>query len=120
MKARYDRRIQFLKEIHLFSSLPKHYLQKMTGMFQRNDYIRNQYVFHQTKIGKNSLSDCKRAYQANDNSFANFQFLGGEARKHMARFLYIIGEGEFEISIKTITSKVKEPVKTDLVGFLRP
>ena len=33
MKVRYDRRIQFLKAIPIFSSLSKHYLQKMTGMF---------------------------------------------------------------------------------------
>ena len=46
MKGRYDRRIQFLKSIPLFESLSKHYLQKMTGMFQRCDFIRNQYVFH--------------------------------------------------------------------------
>ena len=41
VKARYDKRIMFLKEISLFSTLPKHYLQKMTGMFLRSDYIRN-------------------------------------------------------------------------------
>ena len=45
MKAKQDRRIQFLKAIPLFGNLSKHYLQKMTGMFHRVDYIRNQYVF---------------------------------------------------------------------------
>ena len=38
----------------------------------------------------------------------------------MAHYLYVIGKGEFEISIKSIEKVEKEPVKTDLVGFLRP
>ena len=120
MKVRFDRRIQFLKAIPLFSSLSKHFLQKMTGMFQRNDFIRNQYVFHQTVIGHDSIRDVKKAYQANDNSFANFQFIGGERRKLMARYLYIIGKGEFEISIKTQVGQEKEAKPGDLIGFLRP
>ena len=63
----------------------------------------------------------KKAYQSNDNSFANFQFIGGEARKQMVRYLYIIGKGEFEISIKTQIGNEKEELdKTELVGFLRP
>ena len=33
MKAKQDRRIQFLKAVPLFSPLSKHYLTKMTGMF---------------------------------------------------------------------------------------
>ena len=41
MKAKQDKRIQFLKAVPLFSPLSKHYLMKMTSMFHRKDYIRN-------------------------------------------------------------------------------
>ena len=45
MKSRQDRRIQFLQEIPLFSPLSKHYLQRMTSMFYRREFIRDQFVF---------------------------------------------------------------------------
>ena len=38
----------------------------------------------------------------------------------MARYLYIIGKGEFEISIKTQIGQKKEAQPNDLVGYLRP
>ena len=39
----------------------------------------------------------------------------------MVHYLYVIGKGEFEITIKTLVSKEKEEASTsELVGFLRP
>ena len=38
----------------------------------------------------------------------------------MVRYLYIIGKGEFEISIKSHESQEKEAKKVDLVNILRP
>ena len=62
----------------------------------------------------------KKAYQANDNSFSNFQFISGDRRRAMVRYLYIIGKGEFEISIKSQVGQEKEAKKGDLVAILRP
>ena len=55
LKAKLDRRITFLKTIPLFSQLSKHYLQRMTGMFKCNQFIRNQYVFQQSSLNPDSL-----------------------------------------------------------------
>lgn len=38
----------------------------------------------------------------------------------MVRYLYIIGKGEFEISIKSQVGQEKEAKKGDLVAILRP
>ena len=46
MKSRQDKRIHFLQDIPLFAPLSKHYLQRMTNMFYRKEYIRDQYLFH--------------------------------------------------------------------------
>jgi len=107
MKAKQDRRIQFLKAIPLFSQLSKHYLQKMTGMFRRKDFIRNQIVFQQSLIGSNSLHEVKKAYRANANQFINYGFMTSERKLQMVRSLYIIAQGEFEVTIKTYSSKVQ-------------
>lgn len=107
MKAKQDRRIQFLKAIPLFSQLSKHYLQKMTGMFRRKDFIRNQIVFQQSLIGSNSLHEVKKAYRANANQFINYGFMSSERKLQMVRSLYIIAQGEFEVTIKTYSSKVQ-------------
>ena len=107
MKAKQDRRIQFLKAIPLFSQLSKHYLQKMTGMFRRKDFIRNQIVFQQSLIGSNSLHEVKKAYRANANQFINYGFMTAERKLQMVRSLYIIAQGEFEVTIKTYSSKVQ-------------
>ena len=107
MKAKQDRRIQFLKAIPLFSQLSKHYLQKMTGMFRRKDFIRNQIVFQQSLIGSNSLHEVKKAYRANANQFINYGFMTAERKLQMVRSLYIIAQGEFEVTIKTFSSKVQ-------------
>ena len=46
MKSRQDKRIHFLQDIPLFAPLSKHYLQRMTNMFYRREYIRDQFLFH--------------------------------------------------------------------------
>ena len=38
----------------------------------------------------------------------------------MVRYLYIIGKGEFEISLDYLVAKEKEAKKDDLVAILRP
>lgn len=38
----------------------------------------------------------------------------------MVRFLYVIGKGEFEISIKSHVAQDEEPKPSDLIGYLRP
>ena len=64
MKCKQDRRIAFLKQIPLFSSLSKHYLAKMTGMFQRLNYIRHQIVFSQASVERNSLNQVRQALRS--------------------------------------------------------
>jgi len=108
MKTMQTKRIDFLKAIPLFSQLSKNYLQKMTAMIQRRELIRNQILFHQEVVSQNGLQQAKKAYQANCNKFINF---GLGKRPQMPRFLYIIGTGEFEVSIKTY-GPVK-PVEVD-------
>ena len=73
----------------------------MTGMFQRKEVIKGQYIFHQAKVHKNSLLEVRQAYIANNISFSNFQFATPEQKKKIARNLYIIANGEFEITMKT-------------------
>ena len=101
MKAKVDRGIQFLKAIPLFSSLSKHYVQRMTGMLHRKEVIKGQYIFHQSKVHTNSLLEVRQAYIANNISFSNYQFATPEQKKRVARYLYVIANGEFEITMKT-------------------
>ena len=124
MQVKVTRRFQFLKAMPLFSSLSKHYLQKMTGMLQRQDLIRNQYVFHQVVFGKNGLQDVKKAYRENANCLPNFAFLTPEVRRSMVKHVYIVGKGEFEVSIKTLDGKgageEEELEDSQIIGYLRP
>lgn len=65
MKSKQDKRIQFLMAIPLFAPLSKHYLQRMTTMFHRREFIRNQYVFHQQLGGGgSSLQELRLAMRA--------------------------------------------------------
>lgn len=50
----------------------------------------------------------------------NYQNLTKQQKCAGVRFVYIIGAGEFEITIKTIAERKEEDDSSELVGYLRP
>ena len=59
-------------------------------------------MFEQELIGQDYVFKIKRGIRAGAHAFCNYSMLGPEKRRNMVRNLYIIGKGEFEITIKSV------------------